>query len=88
MQEKARSLCEWLEGQVDPFDLDVFNPHIQSHVKRAVQRLQVVYALASLIKVFAQMGYFSVFPVCIWSFVDLGSSCSFMGCQVSESSFK
>jgi hypothetical protein len=41
MQEKARSLCESLEGRVDPFDLDVFNPHIQNHVKRAVQRLQV-----------------------------------------------
>lgn len=41
LQEKARNLCESLEGRVDPFDLDVFNPHIQSHVKRAVQRLQV-----------------------------------------------
>jgi hypothetical protein len=42
MQEKARGLCESLEGRVDPFDLDVFNPHIQNHVKRAVQRLQVI----------------------------------------------
>lgn len=43
MQEKARNLCESLEGRVDPFDLDVFNPHVQNHVKRAVQRLQVRY---------------------------------------------
>lgn len=42
MQEKARNLCESLEGRVDPFDLNVFNPHIQSHVKRSVQRLQVI----------------------------------------------
>jgi len=43
MQEKARSLCESLEGRVDPFDLNVFNPHVQTHVKRAVQRLQVTF---------------------------------------------
>ncbi|KAI9554525.1 hypothetical protein GHT06_019798 [Daphnia sinensis] len=43
MQEKARNLCESLEGRVDPFDLDVFNPHVQNHVKRAVQRLQFVF---------------------------------------------
>lgn len=41
LQERVRSLCECLEGQVDPFDLDVFKPHIQNHVNRAVQRLQV-----------------------------------------------
>ena len=48
MQEKARSLCESLEGRVDPFDLDVFNPHIQSHVKRAVQRLQVMLQMLNI----------------------------------------
>lgn len=43
LQEKAKSLCESLEGRIDPFDLDVFNPHIQRHVKRTVQRLQLVF---------------------------------------------
>jgi len=42
--ERAKNLMESLEGQVDPFDLDVFNPHLQTHVKRAVQRLQFVFS--------------------------------------------
>jgi len=41
--ERAKNLFESLEGQVDPFDLDVFNPHLHGHVKRAVQRLQFVF---------------------------------------------
>ena len=57
LQEKARSLCETLEGRVDPFDLNVFNPHVQSHVKRAVQRLQVIKFLILIMRVGCLIGF-------------------------------
>ncbi|XP_047003358.1 conserved oligomeric Golgi complex subunit 1 isoform X1 [Schistocerca americana] len=36
----SQELCEKLESEVDPFDLDVFSPYIQNNIKRSVQRTQ------------------------------------------------
>jgi len=33
-----RQITDKLESRVDPFDLDVFSPYIQSHLTRQTQR--------------------------------------------------
>jgi hypothetical protein len=37
--------CEKFESKIDPFDLDVFQPYLQSNVKKSVYRLQVSQSL-------------------------------------------
>jgi hypothetical protein len=39
---KSQAISDKLEDKVDPFDLDVFCPYIQSNIKRSVQRTQVI----------------------------------------------
>uniref|UniRef100_A0A8C6WFS3 Conserved oligomeric Golgi complex subunit 1 n=1 Tax=Neogobius melanostomus TaxID=47308 RepID=A0A8C6WFS3_9GOBI len=34
-------VCDWLEGFIDPFDLDVFTPHMNAHLSRLSQRTSV-----------------------------------------------
>ena len=38
-------LIDWLEGYVDPFDLDVFSPHISRNIQRHVARTCVMLGL-------------------------------------------
>ncbi|XP_038613073.1 conserved oligomeric Golgi complex subunit 1 [Tachyglossus aculeatus] len=40
--EKA---IDFLEGHIDPFDLDVFTPHLNSNLSRLVQRTSVLFGL-------------------------------------------
>lgn len=34
-------MTDFLEGHIDPFDLDVFTPHLNSNLNRLVQRTSV-----------------------------------------------
>lgn len=48
-QKAAAKIIESLEEKVDPFDLDVFSPYMQSHLMKQGQRSAVLYgALTSL----------------------------------------
>uniref|UniRef100_A0A8C6ZPG7 Conserved oligomeric Golgi complex subunit 1 n=1 Tax=Nothoprocta perdicaria TaxID=30464 RepID=A0A8C6ZPG7_NOTPE len=38
-------VIEFLEGHIDPFDLDVFTPHLNSNLNRLVQRTSVLFGL-------------------------------------------
>ncbi|CAB3375925.1 Hypothetical predicted protein [Cloeon dipterum] len=40
LNDKALAVCENFERKIDPFDLDVFQPYVQSNVKKSVYRLQ------------------------------------------------
>jgi len=41
IDRRLRSTVDKLETLVDPFDLDVFSPHIHSHLTRQTQRSNV-----------------------------------------------
>jgi len=45
LNEKALAACEKFESKIDPFDLDVFQPYLQSNVKKSVYRLQASQSL-------------------------------------------
>ncbi|NWT41445.1 COG1 protein, partial [Chroicocephalus maculipennis] len=38
-------VTDFLEGHIDPFDLDVFTPHLNSNLNRLVQRTSVLFGL-------------------------------------------
>ncbi|XP_015501458.1 conserved oligomeric Golgi complex subunit 1 isoform X1 [Parus major] len=38
-------VMDFLEGHIDPFDLDVFTPHLNSNLNRLVQRTSVLFGL-------------------------------------------
>ncbi|NWU07479.1 COG1 protein, partial [Cephalopterus ornatus] len=38
-------VVDFLEGHIDPFDLDVFTPHLNSNLNRLVQRTSVLFGL-------------------------------------------
>ncbi|XP_056362198.1 conserved oligomeric Golgi complex subunit 1 isoform X3 [Oenanthe melanoleuca] len=38
-------IIDFLEGHIDPFDLDVFTPHLNSNLNRLVQRTSVLFGL-------------------------------------------
>jgi len=38
---QLRQITDKLESRVDPFDLDVFSPHIHNHLTRQTQRSSV-----------------------------------------------
>ncbi|XP_045889222.1 conserved oligomeric Golgi complex subunit 1 isoform X1 [Micropterus dolomieu] len=38
-------VCDWLEGYIDPFDLDVFTPPLNSNLNRLSQRTSVLLGL-------------------------------------------
>lgn len=40
-KDLSESICETLEKMIDPFDLDVYYPHLQNSVKKSTQKLQV-----------------------------------------------
>ncbi|XP_074703865.1 conserved oligomeric Golgi complex subunit 1 isoform X2 [Strix aluco] len=39
------AVTDFLEGHIDPFDLDVFTPHLNSNLNRLVQRTSVLFGL-------------------------------------------
>ena len=41
IERRLRSTSDLLESLVDPFDLDVFSPHIHGHLTRQTQRSNV-----------------------------------------------
>ena len=41
IDRQLRSTADKLESLVDPFDLDVFSPHIHNHLTRQTQRSNV-----------------------------------------------
>ena len=48
-QKRFQAIVDTLEGNVDPFDLDVFSPYVQNHLARHTQRCNILYgALATL----------------------------------------
>ncbi|XP_008933316.1 PREDICTED: conserved oligomeric Golgi complex subunit 1, partial [Merops nubicus] len=42
---RLEKVTDFLEGHIDPFDLDVFTPHLNSHLNRLVQRTSVLFGL-------------------------------------------
>lgn len=38
---RIEKVIDFLEGHIDPFDLDVFTPHLNSNLNRLVQRTSV-----------------------------------------------
>uniref|UniRef100_A0A0B7AVT7 Conserved oligomeric Golgi complex subunit 1 n=1 Tax=Arion vulgaris TaxID=1028688 RepID=A0A0B7AVT7_9EUPU len=42
-QQRCQSVIELLEEMVDPFDLDVFSPYIQSNLNKQVHRCSVIF---------------------------------------------
>ncbi|XP_014812086.1 PREDICTED: conserved oligomeric Golgi complex subunit 1 isoform X2 [Calidris pugnax] len=41
----VEKVTDFLEGHIDPFDLDVFTPHLNSNLNRLVQRTSVLFGL-------------------------------------------
>ncbi|XP_071171265.1 conserved oligomeric Golgi complex subunit 1-like [Mytilus edulis] len=46
-QQRMHQIIEGLEEKIDPFDLDVFTPYIQSHLLKQAQRSAVLYGLVT-----------------------------------------
>ncbi|OXB75598.1 UNVERIFIED_CONTAM: hypothetical protein H355_015714 [Colinus virginianus] len=42
---RIEKVTDFLEGHIDPFDLDVFTPHLNSSLNRLVQRTSVLFGL-------------------------------------------
>ncbi|NXG51140.1 COG1 protein, partial [Psilopogon haemacephalus] len=42
---RTEKVTDFLEGHIDPFDLDVFTPHLNSNLNRLVQRTSVLFGL-------------------------------------------
>uniref|UniRef100_A0A8B9G331 Conserved oligomeric Golgi complex subunit 1 n=1 Tax=Amazona collaria TaxID=241587 RepID=A0A8B9G331_9PSIT len=42
---RMEKVIDFLEGHIDPFDLDVFTPHFNSNLNRLVQRTSVLFGL-------------------------------------------
>ncbi|KYO30915.1 conserved oligomeric Golgi complex subunit 1 isoform X1 [Alligator mississippiensis] len=42
---RVEKVTDFLEGHIDPFDLDVFTPHLNSNLNRLVQRTSVLFGL-------------------------------------------
>ncbi|CAJ1075356.1 conserved oligomeric Golgi complex subunit 1 isoform X1 [Xyrichtys novacula] len=42
---RFHEVCDWLESFIDPFDLDVFTPHLNSNLNRLSQRTSVLLGL-------------------------------------------
>ncbi|XP_075418275.1 conserved oligomeric Golgi complex subunit 1 [Tenrec ecaudatus] len=45
LDPRTEKVVDHLEGLVDPFDLDVFTPHLNSNLSRLVQRTAVLFGL-------------------------------------------
>ncbi|KAK6631496.1 hypothetical protein RUM44_006023 [Polyplax serrata] len=44
-KDLSESICETLEKMIDPFDLDVYYPHLQNSVKKSTQKLQGTFGV-------------------------------------------
>lgn len=44
-RRRIEKVIDFLEGHIDPFDLDVFTPHLNSNLNRLVQRTSVLFGL-------------------------------------------
>lgn len=44
---RVEKVADYLETLIDPFDLDVFTPHLQSNLNRLVQRTSVLFGLVT-----------------------------------------
>ncbi|KAM9209635.1 conserved oligomeric Golgi complex subunit 1 [Dugong dugon] len=44
---RTEKVIDYLEGLIDPFDLDVFTPHLNSNLNRLVQRTSVLFGLVT-----------------------------------------
>ncbi|KAJ8251733.1 hypothetical protein GJAV_G00224550 [Gymnothorax javanicus] len=44
-EPRVQQVCDLLEGHIDPFDLDVFTPHLSSNLSRVSQRTSVLLGL-------------------------------------------
>ncbi|XP_007957875.1 conserved oligomeric Golgi complex subunit 1 [Orycteropus afer afer] len=44
---RTEKVTDYLEGLIDPFDLDVFTPHLNSNLHRLVQRTSVLFGLVT-----------------------------------------
>ncbi|XP_070339634.1 conserved oligomeric Golgi complex subunit 1 isoform X2 [Equus asinus] len=44
---RFEKVADYLEGLIDPFDLDVFTPHLNSNLNRLVQRTSVLFGLVT-----------------------------------------
>uniref|UniRef100_G1PV58 Conserved oligomeric Golgi complex subunit 1 n=1 Tax=Myotis lucifugus TaxID=59463 RepID=G1PV58_MYOLU len=44
---RIEKVTDYLEGLIDPFDLDVFTPHLNSNLTRLVQRTSVLFGLVT-----------------------------------------
>ncbi|KAM9779745.1 conserved oligomeric Golgi complex subunit 1 [Neosynchiropus ocellatus] len=44
---RIQEVCDWLEGFIDPFDLDVFTPPLNTNLNRLSQRTSVLLGLLS-----------------------------------------
>ncbi|XP_009075865.1 PREDICTED: conserved oligomeric Golgi complex subunit 1, partial [Acanthisitta chloris] len=42
---RIEQVIDFLEGHIDPFDLDVFTPHLNTNLNRLVQRTSVLFGL-------------------------------------------
>ncbi|KAK7938837.1 hypothetical protein WMY93_002163 [Mugilogobius chulae] len=42
---RIQEACDWLESFIDPFDLDVFTPHLNTNLSRLSQRTSVLLGL-------------------------------------------
>ncbi|XP_026870474.2 conserved oligomeric Golgi complex subunit 1 isoform X1 [Electrophorus electricus] len=42
---RIQQICDFLESHIDPFDLDVFTPHLNSNLNRVSQRTSVLLGL-------------------------------------------
>ncbi|XP_030581829.1 conserved oligomeric Golgi complex subunit 1 [Archocentrus centrarchus] len=42
---RFHEICDWLESFIDPFDLDVFTPHLNANLNRLAQRTSVLLGL-------------------------------------------
>ncbi|XP_027027694.2 conserved oligomeric Golgi complex subunit 1 isoform X1 [Tachysurus fulvidraco] len=45
VQPRIQQICDALESHIDPFDLDVFTPHLNSNLNRLTQRTSVLLGL-------------------------------------------
>lgn len=44
---RLEKVADYLEALIDPFDLDVFTPHLNSNLNRLVQRTSVLFGLVT-----------------------------------------
>ena len=55
-QQRMQQIIEGLEEKIDPFDLDVFSPYIQSHLMKQAQRSSVSIIIYYVLHIRGQRG--------------------------------